>query len=435
MVTKPSILDLAEKLWNGEGDLAHEHHPVHSRFPWGEEIVKDALVYKSTASANIIDTGDGLVMLDTGGQFDVDTLYDEVRKWRPRERLAGAVFSHHHVDHVFGTARFETESSTNGWPRPLVYGHERLPVNFERYLRMPGWNTAINERQFEPGGLEFAMPKAFRNPDVTFTDSLTLKQGRCTFELHHARGETDDATWTWLPELHLLHPGDLFIWAVPNAGNPQKVQRYVGEWAVALRKMASLGAEILVPGHGLPILGSDRIHQALTDTAELLESLESQTLAMMEQGATLDRVCHEVEVPIHLLDKPYLQPIYDHPQFLVRNIWRQFGGWYDGEPDNLLPAPRKEQALEWIELSGGLDRVVERANVLLGEGNLRLASHLIEFAVLSSPESKEVHSLRSAIYDERSRTETASMARNILAHAARSSKHGRRDLATKTLKQ
>lgn len=430
MAIRPSIVDLAERLWNGDGDLAHEHHPVHSRFPWGEEVADNILVYKSTASANVIDTGEGLVMLDTGGQFDVDTLYEEVRKWRPTNPLLAAIFSHHHVDHVFGTARFDREAIDLGWSRPVVFGHESLPKNFQRYLRMPGWNTSINERQFEPGGLEFAMPKGFREPDITYSDAITLNHGSLTFQLHHARGETDDATWTWVPELRTLHPGDLFIWAIPNAGNPQKVQRYVGEWAAALRKMASLKPEILLPGHGLPIIGETRIHQALTETAELLESLESQTLALMECGATLDNVCHEVKVPQHLLDRPYLQAIYDHPQFLVRNIWRQFGGWYDGQPDNLLPAPRAEQAKEWITLAGGLSKVIKRVKILQSDGNLRMACHLIEFAVLAFPGSKDVHQIRSEVYNLRSLAESSSMARNILGHTARSSKAGIRDLAS-----
>jgi len=44
--------------------------------------------------------------------------------------------------------------------------------------------------------------------------------------------------------------GDLFIFASPNAGNPQKVQRYPREWAQALRRMLTLDAEYLLPGHG-----------------------------------------------------------------------------------------------------------------------------------------------------------------------------------------
>ena len=92
-------------------------------------------------------------------------------------------------------------------------------------------------------------------------------------------------------------------------------------------------------------------------------------------------------MPAHLRDQPYLRPVYDHPQFLVRNIWRLYGGWYDGEPDNLLPAPRAEQAREWMALAGGLDRVLARAAELRAAGNLRLACHLVEMAVVAEPAS------------------------------------------------
>src|SRR6185369_4815754 len=98
-------------------------------------------------------------------------------------------------------------------------------------------------------------------------------------DLRHARGETDDHTWLFLPERKVLFTGDLFIWAFPNAGNPQKVQRYPREWAAALRAMSALGAEVLCPGHGVPIFGADRVREALDDTALALETLVEQTLA------------------------------------------------------------------------------------------------------------------------------------------------------------
>jgi alkyl sulfatase BDS1-like metallo-beta-lactamase superfamily hydrolase len=264
---------------------------------------------------------------------------------------------------------------------------------------------------------------------VEYAERLTFRQGDLTFELYAARGETEDATWTWIPERRILAPGDLFIWATPNAGNPQKVQRYAGEWATALREMAALGPELMIPGHGLPIFGADRIREALLDTATLLESLESQTLALMNLGATLDRVIHEVTPPAGLLDKPYLRPVYDDPQFIVRNIWRLYGGWWDGEPDNLLPAPRAEQAREWVTLAGGLRPVLDRATALLAEGNLRLACHVIEFAVLAEPGSSEAHDLRREIYAARARLQPSTMGRNILHHAALASEQGKRDLA------
>src|SRR5207248_3349991 len=106
---------------------------------------------------------------------------------------------------------------------------------------------------------DLAWPTNYRYPDDTYRDEMSLEVGGVLFELHHDRGETDDHTWTWIPEHRVLCCGDFFIWASPNAGNPQKVQRYPSEWAAALRKMAGLGPEVLLPGHGFPIVGADRV--------------------------------------------------------------------------------------------------------------------------------------------------------------------------------
>ena len=422
------IRELAERHWQGEGDLVFEHHPVQPVAGRAAEEIADGVLYvKSIASMSALDTGDGLVMLDTGGQFDSDLIYEQVRRWRPDAPLAAAVYSHHHVDHVFGTRRFDEES---GFPRPRVYAHAGVSANFDRYLRTLGWNAAINQRQFGLPVDRFVWPDAYRYPDVTHEDGLVFRQGDLTFELHHALGETDDATWTWVPERGILHPGDLFIYAVPNAGNPQKVQRYLSDWAAALRQMAALGAELMLSGHGLPIFGADRIRQALSDTATLLESVEDQTVALMNQGKSLDQIIHQVEVPVALRDKPWLRPVYDHPQFLVRNVWRRYGGWYEGEPDNLLPAPRSQQATEWVALAGGLEPVLQRARALAASGDQRLACHLVEFAVLAEPTSAEAHAVRAEVYEARAATYESSMARNILAHAARSSRERHlRDIA------
>jgi glyoxylase-like metal-dependent hydrolase (beta-lactamase superfamily II) len=163
-------------------------------------------------------------MLDTGALNDTKPLHEAVRHWRADAPLRAAVFSHHHVDHIFGVGPFELEAEERRWARPLVYGHEGLGPNFDRYKHTGGWNAAINIRQFAIPLERFRWPEQYRYPDVAYRDAMTFRYGALSFELRHARGETDDATWTWVPERKLLFPGDLFIWASPNAGNPQKVQ-------------------------------------------------------------------------------------------------------------------------------------------------------------------------------------------------------------------
>ncbi len=420
-------LDLAERAWQGQLDLTFQHHPVHAAYDGSVEIAPGVLALKGIACIYVIDTGDGLVMLDAGSQLDVERTFTEVRAWRPDTPLKLVVFSHHHVDHIFATAPFTREAAERGWAGPEVIAHALTPQHFDRYLQTRGWNTAINRRQFAIHAPNFFWPDSYRYPDTTYQEETSHQIGELTFELHHARGETDDHTWTWIPERKLVMTGDLFIWALPNAGNPQKVQRYASDWAGALRAMAAREPELLLPGHGFPIFGANRVAQALHDTADVLDVIEDQVVGYMNQGQSLDEVYHNVVLPP--LDRPYLQPIYDDTHFLIRMIWRRYGGWWDGEYDTLLPAPRARVATAWTKLAGGVERIVEAAYDALDE-DPEVAAHLIETACHAAPDDPSVHACRAKIYRARAAQQTASMARNLFNHAALSSDAGLRDLAS-----
>jgi alkyl sulfatase BDS1-like metallo-beta-lactamase superfamily hydrolase len=410
------VLSLVDRLWAGE--TITEIHHLFSMQPEVVELGEGVAFIPAFANVSAFATGEGLVLVDTGSVFAARQIHTEIRRWSS-ERLHTAVYSHGHVDHVFGVPVFEEEAETKGWPRPTVVAHEALPHRFDRYIETAGYNGIINQRQFQIPGLQW--PTEYRYPDTTYRDHHHLNVGDHRFELHHAKGETDDHTWTWLPAARVLCCGDLFIWASPNAGNPQKVQRFPREWAVALRAMVALEPEILLPGHGLPLVGADRIRQALTDTADLLDSLVDQSLALMNEGARLDDLIHGVVPPPHLMDRPYLRPIYDEPEFVVRNVWRLYGGWYDGNPANLKPAREAALASELAALAGGVSRIVGRASELAAAGadaDLRLAGHLIELAALAAPDDRAVHRVRADIFAARVAASTSTMAKGIFAWAA-----------------
>ncbi len=239
---------------------------------------------------------------------------------------------------------------------------------------------------------------------------------------------------TWQPDTRVLCCGDLFIWASPNAGNPQKVQRYPREWADALRRMLQLDAEFLLPGHGFPVMGADRVRRALTDTADLLDSLVDQTLAVMNAGGRLDDAIHTVRVPAALEDRPYLRPVYDEPEFIVHTVWRQYGGWWDGNPATLKPAPERALATELAALAGGAGVLADRAlgswptpsgrpspTPEAAEGALRLAGHLAEQAWLAAPGDEGVQRARQQVFAARAARATSTMAKGVFTWAANES--------------
>jgi alkyl sulfatase BDS1-like metallo-beta-lactamase superfamily hydrolase len=327
------------------------------------------------------------------------------------------VFTHGHVDHCFGVDLYEDDARRAGTEAPRVVAHEAIRARFARYRETAGYNAVINQRQFRLARPYW--PTNYREPDVTYRDRLSLEIGGEGFELAHARGETDDHTWLWIPERKVVCTGDLFIWASPNCGNPQKVQRYAIEWADALDEMSSLGATVLLPGHGLPIIGADRVRAALTDAAALLRYLHTETIRMMNEGARLDDIVHTVRAPAELIEKPYLKPVYDEPEFVVRNVWRLFGGWYDGNPANLKPASERAVALEVAALAGGADRLAARALELADGGDLRLAGHLVEMASLAAEgrEASTAHAARAEVFRRRVDAEASLMAKGVFGWA------------------
>jgi alkyl sulfatase BDS1-like metallo-beta-lactamase superfamily hydrolase len=408
------LLTLADRLFTGEADIG-EHHPF--RAAGGFALVGEGTGFVAAfANAAAFATPDGLVMVDTSSSFHAPVVHERVRAWRPDDPLHTAVFTHGHVDHCFGVELYEADAERRGWPAPRVVAHEAVPARFDRYRRTAGYNALINQRQF-------ALPRPwwptqFRRPDRTYRDRLVLDVGGERFDLHHARGETDDHTWVHVPERRVLCTGDLIIWASPNCGNPQKVQRYPAEWAAALRTMAELRPEVLLPGHGLPVLGEERVRTVLTDTAELLEHLVDETLALMNTGARLDEIVETVQAPEHLLARPWLQPIYDEPEFVVRNLWRLYGGWWDGDPAHLKPAPAARLAAELAELAGGAGRLAERAEELAAAGDLRLAGHLAELAAQATPGDPGVQRARAAVFAARAAAERSTMAIGVFRWAA-----------------
>jgi alkyl sulfatase BDS1-like metallo-beta-lactamase superfamily hydrolase len=85
-----------------------------------------------------------------------------------------------------------------------------------------------------------------------------------------------------------------------------------------------------------------------------------------------------------------------------------------------------------VTLAGGVGRVLQRARELAAgadPADLRLACHLVEYAVRAEPGSTEAHEVRVEVYSARSAQQDSSMARNILGHAALASRQARRDLA------
>lgn len=403
--------------------------PEEAKFFWTGgpvEVAQRSWFQSWLSGVTGFETDQGLVLVDAGLRQFGATLAGMLRQ-RTQAPVHTVIFTQGHIDHAYGLKDFLMP----GQARPRIVAHRAMPERFRRYERTSRFNAAINARQFGGSVRPAETTAAFDNfrapelaPDTLYDERLVLTVGGLTFEVHHCRGETDDHSWIWCPERRVLCPGDLIIWGVPNAGNPQKVQRYPWDWAAGLRRMAALEAESLCPGHGGPVVANPAlIRRILIETADYLDSLVAQTIAALNDSAPphVD-IVRRVNPPG--TRSPWLQPVYDEAEFIVRNIIRYYAGWWSGRPSELKPAPRGAVAQEIAAAAGGAAALLARAEALAGT-DLRLACHLADYALEAAPADAAVQSGVAALYERRAAQETSLMARNIFRSAAVYAREGR----------
>ncbi|MCH8993494.1 MAG: MBL fold metallo-hydrolase [Chloroflexi bacterium] len=384
-----------------------------------EVVAPGVFFFPKVGTGTVFDCGERLLLVDTTPRWVAAQTLQELRSQHSQAPIDAIIYTHGHIDHTSGATVFLDEASGAGRPRPRIVAHEDVAARFQRYTLLEEQNNFINRVQFALDESAQIFRAAFWSyPDVTYRDAMTLTVGNERFELFHSRGETDDETWVWCPARRVLCTGDTFVWSSPNAGNPYKVQRYAKDWAVALEQMAALKPAVLLPGHGPALRDEARIQEALLDTAQWLRTIHDQVVAKMNEGKWLEDIISEMEYPQELAKKPWLRPIYDHPEFVARNVYRLYGGWYDGDPANILPAHSNDVARELVAI-GGAAPLLERARQLQESGNLQMACHLVDWVRKGEPDNQQAWELWRDLFTARAEAEQSLMARGAFLRAIR----------------
>jgi len=385
-----------------------------------ERVADGVHLIPAFGNSTCIETDDGLVIVDACVQPMGPRLLDQIRQLSQKP-IRYVIYTHGHFDHAFGVWALLEDAERRGDPRPRIVAHELVPARFDRYLELAGQHDHINRIQFAlPPQAKVVVRDQFFYPDVLYRDTMMLRVGGTTVHLHHAMGETDDATWVWLPERRAVCTGDLFLWSCPNIGNPFKVQRYEVEWADALERIAALEPAGLSPGHGPAIVGPDAVRDACLDTARALRWLHAEVIRRLNAGMWSEQILAEVNaLPPELACKAYLRPIYGCPTFVVHGILRRYAGWYDGNPSHLFPAPTRAVAAEVLALARG-PALLARARALQQDGNVQLALHLVDYVIEAGDTvlRREALQLKGDLLTARAAIEPSFIARNIFNNGA-----------------
>jgi cyclase len=213
-------------------------------------------------NSGIVDLGDETLVFDT--MLTPMAGRDLVRAAErvTGHRVAWAVNSHWHGDHIWGNSEFVSgHIASSRKVRANILEFSRSQVTDDRRemrrelpgLDRPDSHYTAADRPLLRAWFEgvLATPRSHRivAPDVTFEDRLVIEGSRRSVHLiTYGGGHSPSDVFAYLPDERILFGGDLAIRGFhPSVGNGRPTS-----WIEILRRIERLGARTVLPGHGPP---------------------------------------------------------------------------------------------------------------------------------------------------------------------------------------
>ncbi len=381
----------------------------------------------AVSPVSMIVGADGLIIVDTGmDTVSAKAVLADFRKITDKP-IKAIILTHSHGDHTGGLPVFTSEGEPQVWAR-ANFGAESnafksagLTFQAVRGARQGGFKLPPEKRinngvaqAYWPkrGGRVFGSAGGVK-PTHTFAEPRkTLRIAGVGLELVATAGETYDHLYVWVPARRVLFSGDNFYKSWPNLypirGAPY---RDVQAWADACDKMLQEGPQFLVCGHTRPITGKVKVAQALTDYRDAIRFVFDKTIEGMNKGLTPGELVDYVKLPKRFAHKDYLREYYGNIEWAVRSIFAGHLGWFDGNPSNLFPRSRREEAERVAKLAGGPDVLLQRAREALAEGDAQWAAQLCDHLLALDPQAAEPKTIKAGAL--------AALAENLLTATGR----------------
>jgi len=340
---------------------------------------------------------DGLVVIDTTETTKAaQNIFAEFRKITGKP-VKTIIYTHSHRDHISGASVFadggnvEVIASDNfesdlvaiegPHPKPGKALMARTKRQFGMGLSFPNERVSVG---IGPGDRPMGgMGAGYIEPSLLVSDVRT-NLNRCGLELElvKAPGETPDHIVVWFASRRMLFCGDNFYSSFPMLYAIRgTAYRDFNAWADSLDLLLEFNAEILAPGHTLPVIGSAKIREYLSDYRDAINSLVAQTADGMNLQLGPDELAHTVRLPSELASKPYLKEFYGKVAWSVRAYFAGTLGWFDGNPTNLARLSPQQRAVRTIKLAGGVEALLKTAQQAAADEDhqwvLELCDHLI----------------------------------------------------------
>ncbi len=364
------------------------------------------------ANSIVIEGPEGLVVYDTGVNRAHGRLLAKAIANLSDKPIAAIVYSHHHVDHVSGTDQLVDPARAASGELP-IYAWHNFPAEYRdenevvgpimglRAMYMFGAALPAEEnvhqgccgRQFVGGSRGYVPPNRLVEADGRFS------AGGVDFELFHTGGEAASEIGLYLPAHRVVLLGDELYPALANLYTIRGAKfRDAQKWAAAGRKALAFDVEYLLGTHlPGPIVGREAITAVVETHGDAILYLHDQAVRFMLKGETPDQLSARFQALPPFLDRdPYTRAMYGTPQYNAAQQFVGYLGVHEGDATQFRRTAPAERGRRLVDLMGGRDRVLRKAQAALAEGDPQWCAELTTLALRRDPADEDARLLKAA---------------------------------------
>ena len=311
---------------------------------------------RGISNCYLVGTDAGAMLVNTGLAGESTSHRDRFSRVSDAP-VAAIVFTQSHGDHVGGWSTFnapgvETIVQSNFFD---VRGY------WSRLGRFYGARSARLWSSFVPQATAAgtsATPPALPAepvPTVTFDDTYAFEVGGRPVELFAVPGgETTDSLLVWLPQDRVVFTGNLMGPMYGHVPNLYTIRgdkiRSALEFVRSVDRLRALEPEVVITGHGDPIVGAEQIAADLTKLRDAVRWVHDATVAGMNAGTDLFTLMRDIAPPPELT----LGQGHGKVAWNVRATWEEYAGWFRYESTTeLYPVAPSAVWADLTELAGG----------------------------------------------------------------------------------
>jgi glyoxylase-like metal-dependent hydrolase (beta-lactamase superfamily II) len=225
----------------------------------------------NNATFGLVVTGDGAVLIDSGGTHPGAREIDRLIKTVTARPVVWVINTGGQDHRWLGNGYFKNQGAQIITSEAAVNDQK---ARTQDQLIMLG--NLVGEKAVKATDPVYA--------DKTFTDYFELELGGTIFELHHSgQAHTPGDSYVWLPQKQVMFTGDIvYVERMLGVGSQSNSK----SWLEVFQTMAAHKPRHLVPGHG----HATDLSQAKTDTYDYLVFLRKSVSDFMDSGGDISDI-------------------------------------------------------------------------------------------------------------------------------------------------